>query len=155
MDEPSGSGRIRASDTERERFARFLATAFADGRLDLAEYDIRVAAAYAAVYRDELRSLIADLPPPDLPLFDIKPARPVPASAPATVLRSGPPAAIIGQDRRRPYGWPLVLALFAGALCLARLGWFGPFSVLLLLVGLATALGWVADAAPRGRRPPR
>ena len=54
MDEQSGSGRIRASNTERERLARFLATAFADGRLDVAEYDNRVAGAAGGGFRAEL-----------------------------------------------------------------------------------------------------
>jgi len=150
--EPSGSGRIRASDTERERLARFLAAAFEEGRLDVAEYDARVAAAYAAVYRHELVELTADLPPSDLPLFDIKPGArsPVPTPAAVPVPTS---AGAVARGGRRPYGWPVVVFMFVGALFLARVGLFGPLAVLLLLGGLATALGWISDDPHRHGRP--
>jgi hypothetical protein len=149
VDELSGAGRIRASDAERERLARFLAAAFAEGRLDVAEFDIRVAAAYAAVYRDELIPLISDLPTPEGPLFDLRsPASkrlPTPAGGPATGLV---------RSRRRPYGWPAVLIMFGGALCLARWDMMTPFALLLLLLGLAIALSWITDdASGRGHRP--
>jgi hypothetical protein len=147
--ELSGSGRIRASDAERHRIAGVLAAAFAEGRLDVAEYDTRVAACYEAVYRDELIRLLDELPPVDKPLFDIRPALPVPAAVPQPV-----PVGKALPDRRRPYGWPVALFMFAGALCLARLGMFGPFALLLLLAGVATTLIWIHDAADRrGRRP--
>jgi len=161
MDEPSGSGRIRASDAERERFARFLAAAFADGRLDLAEYDIRVAAAYAAVYREELAPLIADLPAPDRPLFDRKQSGSTPADVQADIPAK-PPAPVPGSPspvtatahHGRPYAWPAVLALFGGALCLARVGWFGP--MLLMIITLIATLSWIFDSAtPPRRRPGR
>jgi hypothetical protein len=153
MDEPSGSGRIRASDAERERVARFLAAAFTDGRLDLAEYDTRVAAAYAAVYRDELAPLIADLPSPEQPLFDRKQAVSATSKPPAPVQASAPPVPAAAHHVR-PYGWPVVLALFGGALCLARVGWFGP--MLLILITLVATLSWIFDEpTPRRRRRPR
>jgi hypothetical protein len=126
--ELSGSGRIRASDAERERVARLLATAFTEARLDLVEYDNRVAAAHAAVYRDELTALLHDLPTPDRSVFDIKPA-----------------------TRRRAAGWPVVIAMLGAAVCLARLGWFGPLTAPLLLVGLAIALGWASGDSGRRR----
>jgi hypothetical protein len=155
MDKPSGSGRIRASDAERERVARFLATAFADGRLDLTEYDLRVAAAYAAVYRDDLTALVDDLPTPDTPLFDVKAGAPVPASAPTPAPRSASAAPLTAHERKRPYGWPVVVVLFAAALGLARLGMFGPLAMLLILFGLLIALSWIADDPYRRGRPPR
>jgi hypothetical protein len=150
VEELSGSGRIRASDTERERLARFLAAAFAEGRLDVAEYDTRVAAAYAAVYRDELIPLIKDLPAPDRPLFDLKSPSldglPTPAGAP-------PPGQALAHNRRRPYGWPVALIMFGGALCLARLGMMTPVTGLMLLLGLAISLSWISDDANWRRRP--
>jgi hypothetical protein len=155
VDEQSGSGRIRASDAERERVARFLATAFTEGRLDLVEYDKRVATAYAAVYRDELSRLFVDLPPTDQPLFDIRPIlRPKAAPTPAALpVQSGE---VVGREGRRPYGWPLVVVMFVGALFLARIGWFGPFAVLMLLFGLAAVIGGIsAETERRGRRPRR
>ena len=58
----SGSNRLRTSDTERERVAEILRAAMGEGRLTLAEGEERLAAAYAAKYRDELAPLTADLP---------------------------------------------------------------------------------------------
>jgi Domain of unknown function (DUF1707) len=55
--------RLRASDAEREAVVRTLLDAIARGLLTLQEGDERVAAAYAARYRDELGRLTADLPP--------------------------------------------------------------------------------------------
>jgi hypothetical protein len=55
-------GRIRASDAEREEFAQLVREATGDGRLSLDEGDERLAAVYAAKYRDELRPIVADLP---------------------------------------------------------------------------------------------
>ncbi|MFB9239185.1 DUF1707 domain-containing protein [Plantactinospora siamensis] len=83
--------RLRASDAERERLADLLRTAMAEGRLTLAEGEERLTAAYAAVYRDELGALVADLPGGH---------RAVPDSSPA-----GRPARVAGRmppDRRHP-----------------------------------------------------
>jgi hypothetical protein len=54
--------RVRASDAEREATVAHLHHALGEGRLDLAETETRVAAAYAATYRDELPPLLADVP---------------------------------------------------------------------------------------------
>jgi hypothetical protein len=62
--EKGRAGALRASDTEREGAVRSLATHFADGRLERAEFDERADAAFAARTRDELRALFADLPGP-------------------------------------------------------------------------------------------
>jgi uncharacterized protein DUF1707 len=56
------SGRVRASDAEREEFATLVREAVGEGRLTLAEGDERLATIYAAKFRDELRPLVADLP---------------------------------------------------------------------------------------------
>jgi hypothetical protein len=53
---------VRASDAEREAVAARLRDAAAAGRLTMSEADERLAAAYAAVTRDELTPLTADLP---------------------------------------------------------------------------------------------
>jgi hypothetical protein len=58
---PTGP-RTRASDSEREQVATILRAAMAEGRLDLATGEERLAAAYAATFRDELGPLTADLP---------------------------------------------------------------------------------------------
>jgi hypothetical protein len=56
--------RVRASDAERERIAKLLEAAAADGRLTPDEAGERLAAASAATYREELARLVADLPVP-------------------------------------------------------------------------------------------
>ncbi len=56
------STRLRTSDQEREQIAEILRAAMTEGRLTLEEGEQRLAAAYAATYRDELRPLTADLP---------------------------------------------------------------------------------------------
>jgi hypothetical protein len=59
--------RLRASDADREAAVRTLIDAIARGLLTLQEGDERVAAAYAARFRDELPRLTADLPPAPVP----------------------------------------------------------------------------------------
>lgn len=61
----------RASDAERDRIAGELARHLGEGRLDLTEYDQRVAQVYRTTTRDELREVLADLPAAPAP----KPAR--------------------------------------------------------------------------------
>lgn len=56
-------GRIRASDAEREQVVSVLREAISEGRLTLDEGEERIAAVYAATYRDELPAFTADLPP--------------------------------------------------------------------------------------------
>jgi hypothetical protein len=146
VDELPEPRRIRASDAERERVARFLAAAFEEGRLDLVEYDSRVEAAYAAVYRNELMELVHDLPTPDRPLLDGKDARdaravPVPAARPR-----------VPDGDRRPYGWPIAVVLFVAALCLARIGMLRPSIILVLIIGLGLVLHLVSGSAPRRPR---
>lgn len=56
------STQIRASDEEREQIAHILRTAMTEGRLTLEEGEQRLAAAYAATFREDLHPLTADLP---------------------------------------------------------------------------------------------
>jgi hypothetical protein len=58
----SRTGRVRASDAEREAIAEAIRTAVSDGRLNLEEGDERLATLYATKFRDELGPLTADLP---------------------------------------------------------------------------------------------
>jgi hypothetical protein len=53
---------IRASDAEREQFAKLLQTAAGEGRLTPEEAGDRLAQASTARFRDELELLVADLP---------------------------------------------------------------------------------------------
>ncbi|WP_431956574.1 DUF1707 SHOCT-like domain-containing protein [Nocardia lijiangensis] len=52
----------RASDAERDQVVRLLGRHMADGRLDLAEYDQRVARVYGTATRDDLQLVLSDLP---------------------------------------------------------------------------------------------
>jgi hypothetical protein len=53
---------VRASDAERERTVAQLHRAYAAGRLNVSELERRVARAYTATWRSELRLLTRDLP---------------------------------------------------------------------------------------------
>ncbi|MFL6094559.1 MAG: DUF1707 domain-containing protein, partial [Blastococcus sp.] len=53
---------LRAGDTDRAAVATVLGRHMADGRLTVAEYDERVARAYAARTYGDLAELTADLP---------------------------------------------------------------------------------------------
>jgi hypothetical protein len=64
-DSTEGGARVRASDAEREEYARVVREAVGDGRLSLDEGDERLAKIYAARFRDELRPLVGDLPRED------------------------------------------------------------------------------------------
>ena len=55
--------RVRVSDAERADTVARLQHALVEGRLDLAETDERVTAAFAARYGDDLQTLLTDLPP--------------------------------------------------------------------------------------------
>lgn len=70
---------MRASNAERERVVAILQQAGVDGRLTIDEVDERVAAAYAAKYRNELPALTEDLPA-DEPAATQRAPRPVLAS---------------------------------------------------------------------------
>jgi hypothetical protein len=76
---------VRTSDAERNAVADLLCEAAAAGRLSMAEADERQAAAYAAVTREELDTLISDLPD----------------------ARSGPPAAATAAIPTGPVRGPL------------------------------------------------
>ena len=56
------TSRLRASDAEREQLATIVRAAMTEGRLNLEEGEERLAAVYAATYRDQFAPLTADLP---------------------------------------------------------------------------------------------
>ena len=58
----AGQHRLRTSDSEREQVATILRAAMTEGRLTLEEGEERLAATYAAKFRDELLPLTAALP---------------------------------------------------------------------------------------------
>lgn len=59
-----GAPDIRIGDREREQAVAYVGAALREGRLDLTEYDERVATAYQAKTASELHALTADLQPP-------------------------------------------------------------------------------------------
>lgn len=112
---------IRASNDDREAVVRRLNDAFSEGRLDMAELEERVSAAYQAKTLGDLRPLTRDLPPPN---------QMVPAAPPAEVEQ--PP------DERppRPSDGP------AG---LVRWVWYGGGSVVAINFVI-----WAAVSASQG-----
>ncbi|MGW4636412.1 DUF1707 SHOCT-like domain-containing protein [Nocardia sp. NPDC004415] len=72
----------RASDAERNAIVAQLGTHLADGRLDLTEYDQRVAKVYETTTRDQLAVVLSDLPPlpsqPDAPAPAPRPTKRLP-----------------------------------------------------------------------------
>ncbi len=65
----STSGSVRASDADRERVVAAVRRHYAAGRLETQELEQRVAEAYAARWRSELRWLLSDMPL-ELPAMD-------------------------------------------------------------------------------------
>ncbi len=145
-----GSGRnppsMLAAQADRERAADVLRAGYGEGRLDHAEFENRVARAYAARTVGELSLLVADLP-----------------QGPAS--QSGVPVAQVPGTflpRPAPANAKAVASMVCGALCLVTLGVTGVPAVVLghvarseirrsgeggdgyALVGLA--LGWVSVA---------
>jgi hypothetical protein len=75
--------RMRAGDADRQRVVEQLGKHFADGRLDVDEFDERVGSAHAVVYLDQIPPLLADLPaePAPAPVRRPRRAPDVPARA--------------------------------------------------------------------------
>ena len=87
---------IRVSDAERQAAADRLGAAMADGRLDMAEYDRRIALAYGAVTYDDLDQLFTDLPRPPSPFPGPYAYPAMPGVPPARYAR---PAGTVGEVR--------------------------------------------------------
>src|SRR4051794_19690344 len=66
---------LRVSDRDRQAAAERLRLALGNGRLDLLEYDDRLAKAYAAVTYSDLEPLFADLPESSAMVVPEPPAR--------------------------------------------------------------------------------
>jgi hypothetical protein len=130
--------RTRASDPEREEFAKIVREATAEGRLSLAEGDERLAQIYAAKFRDELRPLVADLP-----AGQASPSSPVRPGSEGWPVRA--------QDWRPPRGLLLrhaaVVTLISGVLVglwvLSGTHFFWPaIPLFFLALGLARHARW-------------
>lgn len=91
---------LRAGDADRQAAADRLRAAHDEGRLDLHEYDRRLAEAYAAVTYGDLDRLFTDLPPSG------SPSRvPAPSVAGAAAVARAAGASVA----RRHDGFPLAL----------------------------------------------
>jgi hypothetical protein len=73
---------MRVSDRDRQAAAERLRLAMGEGRLDLVEYDDRLARAYAAVTYSDLEPLFSDLPPSSAMAEPVSRPRPAPRPAP-------------------------------------------------------------------------
>jgi hypothetical protein len=147
-------GAIRASDSDRESVVEILRQAYAEGRLDLAEFDERTTAGYAARTWAQLRELTRDLPA-DADLGGSSPARPAAALA-GPLPGSGP-----GQRVRQPDNGsvfvpflPVVLfwIILAGAIHIS--GLVMP-AIILLFLWLRLARRHYHGAPRPGGPPPR
>ena len=129
--------RTRASDPEREEFAKIVREATAEGRLSLAEGDERLAQIYAAKFRDELRPLVADLP----------------AGQVATPTQGRPPEGwpVRAQDWRPPRGLfirhaavvTVISVVLVGLWALSGTHFFWPaIPLFFLALGLARHARW-------------
>ena len=84
---------MRVSDAERQTAADRLRAALGEGRLDLLEYDTRLAQAYQAVTYRDLDQLFTDLPVhaavPAVPVAAPRPLPPVPPPRTQEAVRAG------------------------------------------------------------------
>jgi hypothetical protein len=150
----SGDGSLRAGNVDRERVVAQLNTAFSEGRLDVAELDERVAAAYAAKTLGELVPLTADLPVGQQAGRPAAPARredhsPVPVGAPSPAVRWAPVTGALGLF--------LVNVVIWGAISLGtgELIYFWPIwtaiPLALALIGMVAGAGSAHDRRNRDR----
>jgi hypothetical protein len=79
---------MRVSDADRQAAADRLRAAMGEGRLDLLEYDSRLARAYSALTYGDLEPLFTDLPAHPVPAVAAAPA-PRAASRAVPVVRTG------------------------------------------------------------------
>ena len=133
---------MRASDQDRQEAVLALADAYAEGRLDAEEFEVRQSSALVATYLHDLDPLFADLP-----------GRVAPTSRPLPVPRRGRPVRRGPRRGRAPF-----VAAFA-ALVVAAVMLSGGHVLLLALPILAFAFvasrrrRW-AMAYAGERRPP-
>jgi hypothetical protein len=144
---------LRASDAERDAVASELGQHFQDGRLDQAEFDVRLGAAMAAKTRGDLDALLADLPHGPAG----QPGRAIswPGQATAPGARPWPPAQP-GLSLGRSAAVTMLPLLVAVAVVggLVGGGWhhgwpFAPFGFLWLIVPILIVRAWVRGGRRR------
>ena len=154
MTAASGDGSIRAGNADRERVVAQLNAAFAEGRLDVAELDERVAAAYAAKTLGELVPLTVDLPVSQQKGRSAAPARrvdhaPVPAYAPSPAVRWAPVSGALGLFLVNVLIWGVI------SLSTGNVIYFWPIwtaiPLALALIGMIAGAGDARDRRNRHR----
>src|SRR3954462_11016242 len=99
---------MRVSDRDRQAAAERLRLALGEGRLDLLEYDDRLAKAYAPVTYGDLEPQFTDLPPASAMAEPVVPPTPDPRPAPRPVR----PAARLPTARKVLWTvWAAVVAI--------------------------------------------
>ena len=102
---------LRAGDADRQAAADRLRAAHDEGRLDLHEYDRRLAEAYAAVTYGDLERLFTDLPPAGPPARVAPPMAPVRSAVTAAADAAAVARAAGATVARRSAGFPLALKI--------------------------------------------
>jgi hypothetical protein len=141
---PVGRDQLRVSNAERQGVVERLNAAFAEGRLEVAELDERVQAAYAAKTVGDLRRLVLDLPLPR----DARgnPALPAKPAADREIERSSSRAAVGGA-----LGLFLVNVLIWAAVSLGTREWIYFWPIWTAIPFVFAVMG-VASQSRRDRR---
>ena len=151
---------MRVSDRDRQAAADRLRLAHDEGRLDFAEYDDRLAAAYRAVHFADLEPLFADLPVSS----GVVAQPPRPAPRPPVLLPRDMPAAAAAMPTALKVLWIIwasVVAINLTVWLLVGLGhgspvYFWPMWLLVpgAVLGVVTAgVGAVRHPGPDDARP--
>lgn len=116
---------MRVSDAERAEVADRLASHFAEGRLDQAEFDERVSRAMAAKTVGDLRGLFDDLPdlPGDIPDDNADDTRAYRSAGPERAPGMSQAAGCAAARRRGPRGPVRTAVLVAAILAAANITW--------------------------------
>jgi hypothetical protein len=120
---------MRVSDVDRKAVAERLHAAHAEGLITLAEFDIRVGAAWQAATRGELAKLTADLPAP----------RPVAVPEPVR-------APVVRQRRRTPTALKVLDTIWLSLVALNLVIW----GLVCLTTGQLVYAWWLWVAVPPG-----
>ncbi|WP_253889290.1 DUF1707 SHOCT-like domain-containing protein [Actinokineospora diospyrosa] len=112
-----GPQEMRASNADRERFAKVLHDAMAEGRLTVTELEERLDHVYAARTFGELEPLVRDLPNQQLVAYQSPLPQPAPSTHPTRVGGRGTSSSAVaimsGSERKGPWTIPPTFNAFA------------------------------------------
>ena len=112
---------LRATDADRERAQALVAEAYADGRLDRDDLDLRVDRLGGPLTLGELTALVADLEPAG-PAPDLARRTRVPSPAElAVAVASTLACVLVWQVSGRGFFWPLWVIVYTGLPVVATL----------------------------------